>query len=209
MKKTWLWTLAVFLLTSLPCFFLDYVWYRTNQGYPRDDSSEYAARALEIYSLLTTQGIRSALSFAWFAHGTKPTLLPVLNLPFLALTGGQTNAAVMLSAFFFLMVLLSHVFLIFLEFLPIASATLALLVFEMLPWVVGNSYRTMPYLPFAAFSVAAVFYFLKSNHFRILRFSILFGVCLGIATCIRPVEAVILFGVPIAGYSIWVFRRSS
>lgn len=186
--KGWL---PFFLAVSIPLS-VSYSWYSLHQGYPTRDPGYYITKTLDGYQDAKKDGLLRALWVRYRYRDWKPILHPVLGVFSASLLGGRVFTTMAAYNLVFFAWLLGYLYFLFLFFLPPWKSMLGTLLLGTLPWVIHESHWYMPEIPMLTF-LAAFFLHgtcaLKANN---KTQGVAAGFALGLAICMRPVEAYFL-----------------
>jgi len=177
-----------FLLIIPYAFIYTNIW--LNKSTPTHDAAYYLATSLSVFQTYEKSGTLAALSQGYRERFYKPTLTPILSVPFYILSNGNTLWSRTLYALFFSTFLIFGIYRLFKIFLK-EETILATAIFSTLPPVVieyGRNWQELSWLAiiFTVFSIL-----LRPNIFKLIPQSIMLGTLVGIAICIRPVLTVL------------------
>lgn len=183
----------VLAVLVIPCL-LALLWHLCNHSLPNDDAANFAGTALSIvqdFEKGPVAGVASALN----TRGWRPTLFPVLAVPFLLATGGDITAA---TAALLLLIQIALAFYLyrlarFCAAGPLTAATASSVVLT-LPIVMTYSLVYFSESAWLLASIACVYHLLRSGPFEDPVHSFSGGLFGGLMIAIRPAESIpILF----------------
>lgn len=198
LRRKLLGTAVPLTLVIACCSALDLVWlYRFRSGFPTEwDESGYITIAVRNTHAFQDGGIVS-LARTFEHQAVEAPLVPLVTVPLHLLFGvGVTQSLLILPVFFVVLVLATYG--IARRLLPAHWALLAALVVAAIPDVTDHTRLYHFAVPAAALWTAAVWGLLQSEGLLSSRFSVLFGVLLGLTSLARTMTLAYLPALAIA-----------
>lgn len=203
---------SLFLAIALGATALNVHWHLRSDVYVQWDDGEYWLGAIRLKDIFLSSGLGKFLAEVLYGNYGRPSLHPVLGLPFLTAAGGKIQTANLLftSAFTFAATLSLGLFLrVFLGGIAITTAlTLFLATQSLFFW---QQTMFMPELPYTTFVFAALALGIRQGRGTLA----LSGICMGLAFCVRPFEAMMLIGILglsamlLYGRELWAARKKA
>jgi hypothetical protein len=191
----------ILYLTFLSCYvsLIHYTWLRINTDPPWGMGVPFLTRGLKLFHLYHEAGILPVLKEYLSFANSYPQLLSILYFLFYSFFGVNSNLELMINMFFLVPGIIGTYLIGEMLFNKITGA-LAATLFCAFPWVLNFS--KSGYSEFCLMGVVplALFFLLRSNSFRSLKWSIMFGITFAIMLNIK-IEGVVFFVVPL-GYII-------
>jgi len=175
--------------------------------YPQWDPAEYMQTGLGIYNIFVDQGFVEGLKALYLQRGWRPTLTPVVIIPFYALTGGKALAAMQIACPVLYGVFLLYVALLLRPVLQGMRLVFALLLTGTQITLVTIGLDFWSELPYCVASAATLYHFYKCNHFQDRRHCAAAGIALGLVFCFRPIVGFGTFAVPLFLYLYFSVRK--
>lgn len=196
---------AVILLLA----FSSAVWHAIDALYPHDDGANYLETAVGIYQRFESEGVGGGLRAAYVQRGWRPILFPVLAVPFLLLSGGGLKFSVGATLVVLYALFVAYCYLLLRLFLSRGRAIVALVGLATTPWIVNFSYLFFSEMALMALAAGSLFHLLRAAWFSSWPHSLLFGLLFGLVLCVRPIEALMAFALPVLLTVVQAARRGS
>ena len=132
--------------------------------------------------------------------------MPQLFLIFRLLAGGEQSFGLLLFRLFFIGIFLNYLYLLFSISLSPKRAALSAVVVSTIPWLLSLSFGFDSYFPFMTLMLAAAYHLYYSDNFSRKDHTVVFVAALSLAACLRPLDLILIFGVP---FMLFVFERSN
>jgi hypothetical protein len=190
----------------LPLSFL-YSWKSIDNLYPKHDEGFYFSLTQELYLNFKNKPLSEAVGQLYFHKNLKPILHPVLAVPILHITNGDSRSAIALYTGLVYAALLAISFLFLNRHLKAEAATLGTLNIAFMPWVFGLSSTFNSELTFVT-AAAGFFYTVYDQFdFQNVKKCLAAAICLSLMACLRPVETALIGGAPMLIFVIYNFIK--
>ena len=176
-------------LAVLPSLFLHLYFLFINREYPKWDPSEYLLTAFQAYE---TRGFISKIETIYTVRGWRPLLTPAWDWIMLELSGGRVILAEKLGVGILYFCFCIYLVFLLRKFLSGLSLLVAILFITTLPWLFMAFLQLFSEPPFLVCLLASATHFAYSRGLRSLPHSLAGGLFLGLASCFRPLETLLL-----------------
>ena len=202
-------TTTIFLISLLLPVAYVLVYFLNSEYYPVRIEGYYLNQALFLYNRLISGDLYNFFyEILFFKSFAKPSLVAILPVPFLLLTGGKVLYAVYLYQIFFLTVFHLLVFGYFKDKVSAGIAAICSILVAFLPWVLWSASNFSTELAYLTFASGFVAYGSKSaDSFQQKNF-VLSCVFLALMFCTRQAETCIMVA-PTVLFLIIKFCKSS
>ena len=196
--------LSYLILLIAPSF--TFFWHFTNTQLPLSDAVDYLNSAHSIYSfLLSGQYFDFFISF-FNERGWRPIIFQLFIVPFLIVSFGDMNLAVILTHVFFNSLSVLFIFKLFSKFLNLYTSAICALILSLSLNVMfgGEPLPLFSEIAFVPFFIATIYYLINSDLFKNKRKTNLFILFFTLCLLTRPVEAILYLLLPLI---IIIYKR--
>lgn len=197
MKK--LFSSIVSILLVISPVIITLLWHLHNQGWPNDDAADYMNIAYRQYLAFQDGSLLDGLKSLYQIRGWRPTLFPVLAVPFLLFFKGNILAATGATLVISFLVCQIYVYFIARLYLDSFRASLVAASIGTCSQIFFHSLVLYSEIAWLAFSAGFVFHLLKSEYFRNPVHAAASGIFCGLAALIRPAETIAMTAIPLIG----------
>lgn len=197
MKKRFSSIVSILLVISPVIITL--LWHLHNQGWPNDDAADYMNIAYRQYLTFHDGSTIDGLKSLYHIRGWRPTLFPVLAVPFLLFFKGNILAATGATLVISFLVCQIYVYFIARLYLDSFRASLVAASIGTCSQIFFHSLVLYSEIAWLAFSAGFVFHLLKSEYFRNPVHAAASGIFCGLAALIRPAETIAMTAIPLIG----------
>jgi hypothetical protein len=174
-----------------------FLWHSNYVSYPQSDAGGDFFTTQEIFLKFQNLGFIEGLRAAIFERHWKPILHPAISPVFLFLTRGAVLPAVYLAVFFWYVLFLFYVSKISATMLPARTSWLPTLLVGTTSWIFISGSTFNSEMPFLACVMPSFYHLIKADQFSSKKHSSAFGFWMALSICMRPVEGVFTFLVPV------------
>jgi len=187
-------------------------WQIQNQSYYPTDYLRYIRVVMDGYRVAIEQNsIFSGLatSHRILMGGNRgQTLVHVLwGYPFVLLAKGNILRAIALHNGVCFFIFLTYTYMISSEFLSFPKSALATVFIGTVPYIFSVTHTFMSELPFLMTTLASLYHLMRSGFFSDRKHSLLAGIWLGLSLCVRPIETLLMFLLPVIGCVAFGLRK--
>lgn len=183
------------------------VWHIQNHGWPNDDAANYATTGYEMFDRFETRGVSQGLIALLDVRGWRPTIFPILLVPFLLMFQGNIPLAVGGVLWMLYCLLTLYAYKLCRLFLCPARAVIPAAVVATYPVLVKFATVFFAELAWVCFAIAWTYHLLQSDQFRSTFHSLFAGIFLGLMVLTRPAESIAIAAVPVSYFVIQAVRH--
>lgn len=189
---------AIALVSSITAATLVVIcWHSMNRAFPNGDDAEYLWASLSMFRRFVHEGFSSGLHGLYEFRLWKPILHPVLMVPALFLARGRILLAQTIGALYLYSALAAAVYAVSRRFLSRVDSVIATAVLLNLQWMMLPAHAVKSELSYALFFFATWAFLFWSKGLTKAPMALSGAICLGLASCIRPAESALFFGISI------------
>lgn len=171
--------------------------------FPTHDEAEYILLAQQHLLNFKLHGFIEGFTGLYSTRLWKPTSLPVLELPFLILAGGDVRNTAALIESLVALATLTASYWILRRMLTERAALIGTWIFGFYSWFIAYSHLNSAQMPMLACLAFGIYFVIRWFESQELRFALWSALVLALGATIRPVEIGTMLAVPVA-YFVFV-----